>query len=229
MNISQLKVRTAQIYRHPTSQSIRRVAKSAVPIAAAYVAGSEMYTYCPEFHALADKTRAVMNEFPTASRLLSAGLITGAFPSFFAQRFAGGKFNYRRFASEVFTCALLCGPVLGKFYSWVNEFIPGKDFWHVEARIAIDQLNYSPANLVIYLSLNTLLQGKSWTGFGHQVRNDVNQIIPKSWVFWGLFGCQIIQRADLDLQSYIANVLCIIWYSWLSNRTQNHNAQFACN
>lgn len=225
MQSSSVKSRFQAIWHSPAMARAGRVSKTAVPLALTAAAGAVLYNTCPDFHDFADRTRVFLNEHPHLSSMTTSGILTGLVPDILAQRYEGGRIDLKRTFKMTLLGSLSNGLILGYFYNWVNDFVPGKGFWSTEAKIAIDQLCYAPVFIPAYLSAKHLLEGKSWTGFGHKLRSDWNYIIPRLWTFWWAFGAQAVYFAPLDLRVYIANVLSVLWYSILSNMVHKEHIQ----
>lgn len=109
------------------------------------------------------------------------------------------------------------GIVLRAFYNAVNNAFPEQTLFNIAERTLIDQFIFSPFALLGYYVCANYIEGKSTQDLSSTVRNQYPKTMAACWVYWGLFGCPLVNSMPPDLRVVTANALSIIWMVFMSN------------
>ncbi len=221
MNIPGIRthIRSAavQIAGSPRASNLLRAAKSTIPFLAAGTAGAALYHASPEFKATADNIRAILTSHPRISEMTSSAFFLGLAPDFLTQKYEGKGINIRRLTGMTALGAVNGGILTRGLYTVLNGLFPEQGFWATEQKILVDQLLWCPMFYFWYFSSTNLVEGKTWQPLKEIYAEKVKKSLPLCWAYWGLFGAQLVYNLPNDLRIFAANILSILWFSFMSN------------
>ena len=149
--------------------------------------------------------------------MTTSGVLLGMIPDFMAQKYEGGKLNFRRWGSMTLLSAVNGGIVLRAFYNAVNNAFPEQTLFNIAERTLIDQFIFSPAALFGYIVCANYIEGKSTQDLSFTIKHQYPKTMAACWVYWGMFGCPALNMMPPDLRVITANALSIVWMVFLSN------------
>ncbi len=134
-----------------TRTKLWRAATSAAPLVGAAAVGVAAYKFSPDFQQAADAVRAQLNRSPRVFEVASSGVTLGAIPDLLAQRYEGGRFNWRRFAGMTVLGSLIGGYYSRGLYDAQEHLFPGSGTGVTVKKILFDQFTASPVYMFLYL------------------------------------------------------------------------------
>ena len=213
MNICQVK----EYLSSPAVRGLGRAARTIVPFCAAAGVGIGLYNISPEFKEVADSTRVLFNTHPRINETLTSGIFFGFLPDLLAQRYEGGRFDWKRSLGMTGLGALSGGVFLRTFYDYLNDVFPGTGFVPTAKKLAADMLAYSPSYLTFYFATTNLIQKKPWDGFGKNLLTKLVRTQPVCWAYW-IPVMSLVYNVPLDLRVVLVGFFNLMWASFLSNR-----------
>ena len=179
-----------------------------------------LYHINPDFSQVVDQIRDQMNDF--SPRILEVGtsaFTRGFLPDFLAQQYRGEKMRPLRSLAMMLYGGLMGGFVNREFYDLQNNMLPDKDFLSMTKKIIIDQGNYCPFSITIFLIATNVVHKKPLNEFIDHWRSETTKIVPLSWAIWGCIFLPIIYNMPSDLMIYTANFFGVGWLAYLSNQS----------
>ena len=132
-----------------------------------------------------------------------------------------------RTARFVLQGALLTGPGVHAWYTWLNRCVPGTATPQVLKRIVLDQFLWNPAFISVRLAFLWFLEGQLTTpqAFGQQLANLYPNLMPQTWSLWVPALFVNFKYVPLKYQLLYANVVSLVWnaiFSYVEARQGKH-------
>jgi len=187
-----------------------RAAKSAAPLFGAAALGYAGYKLSADFREVVDSVRLQINRYPRASAYGSSALTFGAIPDFLAQRYEGGKLNWRRLIGLTALGSLVGGAYCRGLYDAQEQLFPGSGLSATVKKVLFDQGTATPLYLLLYLmSVNLINKKPVFDG----LREKYVGILPKGWLYWGLMALPLLYNAPQDLKVFVAQAFSLLWFT----------------
>ncbi|KAI5809833.1 hypothetical protein DFH27DRAFT_161831 [Peziza echinospora] len=130
--------------------------------------------------------------------------------------------DFSRTARMGFYGGLIFGPMVVQWYRFLDRAIkiPGRANAELLARVAIDQVVFTPANMLLFFSAMAVLEGESPM---EKLRTSFKETILVNWMVWP--GVQLVNFKIVPLQHrlLVVNMISLGWNSYLSVANNKNN------
>ncbi|KAL7270463.1 Protein required for ethanol metabolism [Rhizina undulata] len=127
--------------------------------------------------------------------------------------------DYPRTLRMGFYGGFIFGPMVVKWYSFLQRriLIPNRPNAEIVARVALDQLVFTPINLTLFFSAMSLLEGG---GPAEKLRGSFWTGLVSNWKVWPAVQLVNFRVVPLEYRLLVVNVVSLGWNSYLSYLNQ---------
>ncbi|OQR70342.1 protein Mpv17-like [Tropilaelaps mercedesae] len=112
------------------------------------------------------------------------------------------------------------GPIIRKWYIFLDKRFPGHTKLEACKKVAVDQLVFAPPYLHGVLGFLSILEGKNWEATIARLREDGYKIVAAAWCYWPasqLFNFYFVPLPYRFLYSSTMAVCWNVYFSWRAN------------
>ncbi|KAI9882454.1 MAG: hypothetical protein M1823_005804 [Watsoniomyces obsoletus] len=116
--------------------------------------------------------------------------------------------------AEVGRLQALFGPAATKWFGFLQNKIrhPNKNV-EIAARVAVDQCVFAPANLLVFLSTMSLLEGSDPR---EKLKRTYKDTMITNWTVWPFVQALNFKMVPLEHRVLVVNVVALGWNCYLS-------------
>ncbi|KAL7647581.1 UNVERIFIED_CONTAM: hypothetical protein RMT77_001181 [Armadillidium vulgare] len=110
-------------------------------------------------------------------------------------------------------------PCLRTWFGFLDRNIKTVNRIGVLKKVACDQLIFAPAFLTVFLTVNGLLQKKSFDAVQRQIKRDYFDIITTNWMIWPAVQVINFSYVPLRNQVLVVQIVALFWNTYIAWKT----------
>ncbi|KAJ5610413.1 hypothetical protein N7510_007132 [Penicillium lagena] len=135
---------------------------------------------------------------------------------FSAQRIGNDTFDAHRSLRSIIIGAVVSIPSYEWFLFLGRRFNYSSSFVSIGAKVAVNQLFYTPLFNVYFFAFHALLSGEGLTGAVERVKATVPTSIPRSFLYWPLVTTFNFTYVSPESRAIATSLFAVFWQSYLS-------------
>jgi protein Mpv17 len=147
-----------------------------------------------------------------------------------AQMIGNDEFDQHRSLRSIIIGVIVSIPSYEWFIFLGRRFNYRSSVLSIGAKVAVNQLFYTPLFNVYFFALHGLLSGEGIMGAVERVKNTVPTSIPRSFLYWPLVTTFNFTYVKPQSRSVATSLFAVFWQSylsWLNNWAQNEERKGA--
>ena len=147
-----------------------------------------------------------------------------------AQMLGGDDYDPHRSLRALIIGAVISIPSYEWFLLLGRHFNYSSVVLSTGAKVAVNQLVYTPMFNVYFFAFHALLSGEGVTGAVERVKNTVTESIPRSFLYWPVVTAINFTYVQPQSRSVVTGLFSVVWQSylsWLNRRTEKQEQESA--
>jgi protein Mpv17 len=160
------------------------------------------------------KYTAALSRRPILTKVFTAGTLM-FIGDFLAQKLDKKPFDLKRDA-VLTTYASAMTPIVHYWYNFVEKSFPGGSMRNAFKKVACDQLLFAPIGMGLFLTVTTLMEGKSFEEAKQKLKKDYVRGMKANYTVWPAVNFINFKYVPLEQRILFSAVVSLGWNVYIA-------------